>query len=203
VGTVGADNAGNIYTFGGGGASSELSKLAVGGSAPLASYAPTSSQPLTMSVAPGGEMVVLGISGNDAVFDEWDPGKTGAPSRTITYAETNGIEATFAQDADGNLYVPYTTSSGAQKFDVLRADSSSLLRTLTESLAERHGGRHGRHALRRRMDLLQQRSQCCDVRLLSERRGSESREHGARHRRYRLRFRRQRVRRKRQHGLQR
>ena len=135
VGAVGADDAGNIYSFGGNGANLEISKLAVGGNAPLASYSPSSSQPLSMSVAPGGEMIVLGITGNNAVFDEWDEGKSGAPSRTITYGESNGIEATFAQDADGNLYVPYTTSGGVQKFDVIRAGSTTVLRTLTETLA--------------------------------------------------------------------
>jgi len=135
VGAVGADDAGNIYTFGGSGSTSEISQLAVGGNTPLASYSPTSTRPVSMSVAPDGEMIVLGISGSNAVFDEWDAGKNGAPSRTITYGESHGTEATFAQDADGNLYVPYKTSGGVQKFDVIRAGTTTLLRTLTETLA--------------------------------------------------------------------
>jgi hypothetical protein len=131
---VGADNAGNIYTFSSASDAAQISRFRIGAEAATATYLPTSDQQDSFSVAPTGEVVVAGTDPSKVIFDVWDPGVTGSPSRTIAYTESDGYELSYAVGPDGTLYVPYRTQTG-QMYDVIPAGSLTVSRTITESLA--------------------------------------------------------------------
>jgi len=132
---VGADDAANIYTFGSSAGSTQVSRFTIGANVASATFTPTSSSPKALSVAPAGEVIVEGSSGTSVVFDVWDAGASGSPSRTISYAQHDGTEFAYALGPDGSLYVAYRSASGAQMFDVIAPGASGPQRTMSETLA--------------------------------------------------------------------
>jgi hypothetical protein len=139
VGQVDLDDAGYVFTFLGGTATSspkpELSKVAIGGNTVLATYAPTAPETLALGVSPEGELVVAGLSGTSRTYDIWDRGVTGKPSRTLTYPDVNGnTQFEFALGPDGALIVPYQ-SNDQQKFDIIPRGKSTPSRTIVDAIA--------------------------------------------------------------------
>ncbi len=139
VENLGADDAGNLYALSYQNGAVTLSKLAIGSDLIAATYTPSSMQPLILGVSPTGEVVLSGYdpsctSNCTLSFDVWDPGKSGAPSRTLAYPST-GFENEFALGTDGTLYVPYFSNSGVQQYDVIPPGKSSPSRTIVDTLA--------------------------------------------------------------------
>jgi hypothetical protein len=141
VEAVGIDDAGDAFTFSGGTGTSSpppaVKKVAIGGNKVLASYAPTSYEKVFLFASPQGEVVVLGYNKNTtaAIFDVWDAGATGKPSRTLTYTAPKGglPELDLGMAADGTLYIPY--NDGTQKFDVIPPGTATPSRTIVDTLA--------------------------------------------------------------------
>jgi hypothetical protein len=121
-------------------------KLGLGGTTALATLTPTAPVSLTF-VAPTGEVVSQVLTSNssgeitDIAVDEWDPGANGAPSRVFDYGTTGEFFLTVGPD--GTVYVPHVANTGYNsntKIDVIAPDSSSIERTMTETLAPSTGG---------------------------------------------------------------
>jgi hypothetical protein len=145
AGTTGADEialdaSGNTYVLSSSGFSISVSRYTIGAQAPNATYSPTSPRPQLIFAGPNGTLVVAGAStdanGNPTgVYDFWDPGVTGAPSRTLTYPiETLGL-LNGAMATDGTFYLPYSDSTGQVRYDVIAPGAATPARTIVESIA--------------------------------------------------------------------
>ena len=112
-----------------------LAEYPAGSSTAAGSYAPTSQRVSWLNTAGSGEVVVEGFNSGSSltqVFDEWDPGKTGAPSRTITLPATSTVPSLDVAH-DGTLYVP-SYPNGTLEYLVYPPGSTTASRTITESI---------------------------------------------------------------------
>jgi len=104
---IGVDALGNVYVGYYGTNIDSTEKFAIGGNTALANYQPTHfSADDGLVVGPNGELVLTGVFGGADTFDEWDPGTSGAASRTFSYPIPPGSpeQQSAAFGADGTLY---------------------------------------------------------------------------------------------------
>jgi hypothetical protein len=137
---VGLDNSANAYILVTNNFVVTIARYAIGTNYPNASYAPTSAMPQLILTGTNGTLVAAGAgtdgSGNAiAIYDIWDPGVTGAPSRTLTYPNETLGTLGGAVANDGTFYVPYDTASGQIQYDVIPPGSSTPSRTIVEQIA--------------------------------------------------------------------
>ena len=137
---IALDDTGNTYVLASAGFAIDVSRFAIGQQSPNATYSPTSPRPQFVFAGPNGTLVVAGAStdasGNPTgVYDFWDPGVTGSPSRTLTYPiETLGL-LNGAMATDGTFYLPYSDSTGHVRYDAIAPGASTPTRTIVESIA--------------------------------------------------------------------
>ena len=137
---VGLDSAANAYILVTNNFVVTIARYAIGTNSPNAGYTPTSAMPQLILVGTNGTLVAAGAgtggSGNaTAIYDIWDPGVTGAPSRTLTYPNETLGTLGGAVASDGTFYVPYDTASGQIQYDVIPPGSSTPSRTIAEQIA--------------------------------------------------------------------
>jgi hypothetical protein len=137
----GLDDAGNVYALvDNSNFTVTLARYAIGEASPNAAYAPTSALPQLILVGRNGTFVAVGAgsdaSGNaTAIYDIWDPGVTGEPSRTLTYANESEVILGGTVASDGTFYLPYNDSSGQVRYDVIPAGSALPSRRIVEAIA--------------------------------------------------------------------
>ncbi len=133
VENVSLDDAGNVYVASTG-TPPTIARYAIGASQPSATYQPSPGiSGSLLSPSHKGELVSIGTTAsNGLIFDVWDVGKTGAPSRTFRYPT-----ASFAWglDNDGTLYVPYhDATTQTFRYDVIPAGASQPSRTIVDTI---------------------------------------------------------------------
>ncbi len=137
------DNAGNVYDENYNSSMTTFNRLAIGGNAATATYAPTSSVPAIIFAAPTGEVMVSGLNGSGSTFtgttvNVWDPGSAGGkPSRSIVHKVTAGepVPLNVMWAADGTLYVPYySQKTSKMQYNVIPPGKSKPSRTIVESI---------------------------------------------------------------------
>jgi hypothetical protein len=145
---IALDNAGNLYVLSD---TTGLSKYvpSAGGYPPTytnsgATYNITNlSGVVTVQASGDGEIVVNedNASYNEMIYDIWDPGQTGAPSRTITLPDATGVLLYFGHlTSSGELYAAGTIACGIDggyhcvQYEVIPEGSSTPTRTFQESL---------------------------------------------------------------------
>jgi hypothetical protein len=137
----GLDDSGNAYVLADeSNFTVAIARYAIGESAPSATYAPTSARPQFILVGRNGTLVAAGAASDasdnsTAIYDIWDPGMTGAPSRTITYANESEVILGGTVAANGTAYLPYNDPSGQVRYDVIPPGTSTPNRTIVESIA--------------------------------------------------------------------
>ncbi len=91
-----------------------------------------------LMVSGAGELVAVEFGGSTETYDEWDPGHTGAPSRTFTRSPYNGqLFLSLFVAHNGNVYVGEFAGCGPNtcvQFDVIPPGTTTPSRTIVESL---------------------------------------------------------------------
>ena len=141
--TFDLDDAGNVYanynheggTAPNAGGSPFFAEFPAGTTSPNAPYLPTANTGIFVSASGAGQAVAVHNpnSAGMLITDIWDPGVTGAPSRTITTNVPTGI-GSFAQTHDGTLYLPDTSTAGAPQFDVFPPGATTPSRVIPETI---------------------------------------------------------------------
>jgi|GEM_PF-2920067 len=135
---VAMDDAGHVYVEYIKNNLANAARYAIGGSKPNAKYIPSTSGDSVglIDASHKGEFLWVRLhsasSSNTFVFDVWDPGKTGSPSRTFTYPTSTFA---FSLDNNGALYVPYYDSSTqTYRYDEIPAGTSKPSRTIVDTI---------------------------------------------------------------------
>lgn len=109
-----------------------LAEYPAGSATAAKSYSPSVPNSTYFVAASGaGELVDAAMGNGTNSFDVWDPGQSGAPSRTIT-AKQNVIA--FAMGHDGTLYIPAISSTGQLQYLAYAAGASAPTRTIAETV---------------------------------------------------------------------
>ncbi len=131
------DDAGNVYASLGSGPA-QLSRYPAGSASPSATYVPSNTNSAFIAASGSGEVAAVYARGSDVLAngeqttDVWDPGKTGAPSRTLTTLA--GSNLLFAMTHDGTLYLPDQSAAGVPEYDVFPPGASTPSRVITETV---------------------------------------------------------------------
>lgn len=134
--TFDLDDTGNIYssyhTRGVPGVT--IQKFAPGSTTVIATYTPSVVDQPFISVSGSGELVAPHLQSDGTLLtDEWDPGASGAPSRTIT-THTSPFTIAFVMRHDGTLYLPDRNAAGVPTYGIYPAGSGTPSSTITESI---------------------------------------------------------------------
>ncbi len=93
-----------------------------------------------VAVSGAGELVAVEFGGAPftATYDEWDPGQSGAPSRTFTRTQYNGgLFLSLFVSHDGHVYVGEYAPCGSNtcvQYDVIPPGTTTPSRTIVESI---------------------------------------------------------------------
>lgn len=141
--TFDIDDAGNVYandphhggTAPGVGGADFFAEYPAGSETPNAPYLPSTPRGFFTSVSGAGEVIAVHNVSNAGVLatDIWDPGVTGAPSRTITTNVPTGV-ISFVLTHDGTLYVPDRSSAGVPQFDVFPPGATTPSKVIPETI---------------------------------------------------------------------
>jgi hypothetical protein len=128
---IAMDAAGDVFAVSGL-AGDELADFAIGASSPTATYAVGSPGALKILVTPQGELVAESLTANVETVDEWQPGNTGTPDVTLSFAaQTIPAFVTPAAGSDGTLYVAYEAGPNVS-YGVYPPGAATPARTIVE-----------------------------------------------------------------------
>jgi hypothetical protein len=138
---VALDDAGNAYVGYGTGDALRIARYALGADKPSALYVPEKAPSnfhggFLLASPDGSEVAFAGYAASApgaTVYEVWDHGKTGAPSRVFTYSNNSYLALTM--DRAGTLYVAYLDgASQTMRYDVYPSGASRPSRTIVDTL---------------------------------------------------------------------
>jgi hypothetical protein len=132
------DDAGNIYAlYYNQNNTLVLAKYPAGTATAGATYTPSGPGAVQIAVSGAGEVVVVRSGGgipSPFTMDIWDPGTSGAPSRSFTTAPDPAFNWALYVAHDGTIYLSDHSVAGVPQFDVFSPGSAVPSRTIPETI---------------------------------------------------------------------